>query len=243
MTSRKNYAPYILRAEGDLTTAKCVSCLKEKTYHDYYRHSFKADGLVRYRQICKDCRRVKKKAQKSRPVFEKIIKDNKQKCSKCKEVKSLDFFYSNGCFADGLTKYRSKCKNCVLNDLKQRHESSYEKKIKIRHASYKNYISSLLNHSSKRRFNDFNLDIQYLLDMYESQKGLCAISGVKMTYEHNAKTTNISIDRIDSKIGYVKGNINLVCYIVNIMKQSFTKKDFIDFCEKIVDYNKNIENV
>ena len=63
-----------------------------------------------------------------------------------------------------------------------------------------------------------------------------------MTYSHGSNATNISIDRIDSNLGYVKGNIQLVCYVVNIMKNNFSMNEFIAFCEKILNYNKNKNN-
>lgn len=240
MNPRNNYSPYILRLQGDSTKAKCVKCLEEKEPSEYYKHSVRGDGFIRYRQICKSCRK-KPKRNRKRPIHENIIKDNAQVCLKCKTKKPLDDFYKNGCFDDGLTKYRSTCKSCVLLNSVKIHKKTYGDKIKKKHSSYKNYISTLLNHASKRE-KEFNIDIQYLIDLYESQNGLCNISGVKMTYEHGKVATNISVDRINSDIGYVKGNVQLTCYIANIMKSKFLITDFIDFCKKIVDYNKNNTN-
>ena len=49
----------------------------------------------------------------------------------------------------------------------------------------------------------------------------------------------LSIDRIDSINGnYVEGEIQLICYRVNIMKQQLGDKIFIEWCEKIATYNK-----
>jgi hypothetical protein len=240
MNPRNNYAPYILRSTDDLTTAKCVKCLEEKILSEYYKHSVRKDGFIRYRQICKVCRK-RPKRNKPRPIYENIIKNNSQICLKCKIKKPLNDFYKNGCFDDGLPKYRSTCKSCILLMSPEKHKETYSEKIIKKHSSYKNYISTLLNHSSKRR-KEFNIDIQYLIDLYESQNGLCNISGVKMTYDHGKKATNISIDRINNNIGYVKGNIQLTCYIANIMKSTFSIIDFMDFCEKIVNYNKNKKN-
>lgn len=240
MFPRSNYAPYILRSVNDLTTAKCVKCLEERNISDYYKHSVRKDGFIRYRQVCKICRK-KPKGNKPRPIYESIIKNNSQVCLKCKKTKTLNDFYKNGCFSDGLPKYRATCKSCVLLASSKTHKQTYKDKIIKKHSSYKNYISTLLNHSSKRK-KDFNMDIQYLIDVYESQNGMCNISGVKMTYDYGKKATNISIDRINNNIGYIKGNIQLTCYIANIMKNTFSITDFMDFCDKIVNYNKNKNN-
>lgn len=237
MNPRTNYSPYILRLANDSTKAKCVKCLEEKEPSEYYKHSVRMDGFIRYRQVCKSCRK-KPKRNKKRPVYENIIKNNSQVCLRCKIKKPLDDFYKNGCFEDGLPKYRSTCKSCVLSDSAGYHKKTYGDKIFKKHSSYKNYISTLLNHASKRK-KDFNIDIQYLIDLYELQNGFCSISGVKMTHEHGKVSTNISIDRINSEIGYVKGNIQLTCYIVNIMKSNFSITDFVDFCKKIVNFQEN----
>ena len=51
---------------------------------------------------------------------------------------------------------------------------------------------------------------------------------------------NISIDRINSDLGYTKDNIQLVSAMINRMKSDLTSKEFIDFCSIISNYNKNI---
>jgi hypothetical protein len=243
MNPRINHAPYILRMPKDITTAKCINCLEDKIPFDFYKHSIRSDGFVRYRQICKKCRKKNGRKNKSRPIYDEIIKNGFQKCRFCNKEKSLDLFYSNGCFNDGLKKYRSKCKECILLKSKISHKNSYQDKINKKHSSAKNYISCLLNHCSKRKNKEYNIDIQYLIDIYENQNGICNISGIKMTHEHGSKITNISIDRIDSSIGYIKGNVQLVCYIVNIMKNKFSVNELIYFSEKIINYNKNKNNV
>ena len=54
-----------------------------------------------------------------------------------------------------------------------------------------------------------------------------------MTYPYN-----ISIDRIDSSKGYIKGNIQLVCGIVNVMKSDSSEDEFLQLCKKIVEHNR-----
>lgn len=238
MKTRVNYAPYILRKPDDLTTVKCVQCLIERLPTEYHKHSIRLDGYVRYRQICKHCRK-KAKRNASKPVYEEIIRNGVQRCKYCNVVKPIDSFYANGCFSDGLKKYRARCKDCILLLSKERQPETYKDKIRKKHSSVKNYISTLLNHCSKRKNKEYNLDIQYVLDIYEQQKGLCNISGVPMTFEYGAKTTNVSIDRVDNNKGYVKGNVHLVCYVANIMKNQFSIQEFIQFAKKIVIYSQN----
>jgi hypothetical protein len=46
--------------------------------------------------------------------------------------------------------------------------------------------------------------------------------------------TNLSIDRIDSKKGYIKDNIQFVCMAINQMKSDLTLDELYFFCENIL---------
>ena len=76
--------------------------------------------------------------------------------------------------------------------------------------------------------------------MYYKQKGLCALSGVPLTHirGNGQCPTNISIDRIDSSKGYEIDNIQLVSYMVNIMKNKFTKEELVWWCKQIIKHHK-----
>ncbi|MEO1762237.1 MAG: hypothetical protein AAFR83_09750, partial [Cyanobacteria bacterium J06629_18] len=45
-----------------------------------------------------------------------------------------------------------------------------------------------------------------------------------------------SVDRIDSSIGYIRGNIEFVAVIANFAKNVFTKQDVIEFCHDVYKY-------
>lgn len=96
----------------------------------------------------------------------------------------------------------------------------------------RNFFQSLLQKKAKERQ---LLDLDFLQDLWEKQKGLCAITGIPMTHlrGHGRVQTNVSIDRIDSTIGYEKDNIQLVCHIVNIMKQDLTIEELSLWSERI----------
>ena len=122
-------------------------------------------------------------------------------------------------------------KNCGT---KYRNKSLYRHEYEAKRASSspRNYINTLLSHKHRRD----NLDIEYMMEIYNGQKGKCALSGREMTYKRGCGNvpTNISIDRIDSSKGYVKGNIQLVCRIVNLIKNEWAQEEFINFCRDIV---------
>lgn len=82
----------------------------------------------------------------------------------------------------------------------------------------------------------------YMLEMYHKQQGLCAITGVPMTFVKEVGAakchTNLSIDQITASGGYVKGNIQLVCAVVNTMKWTLTETELRWWCERILSGSK-----
>lgn len=83
-------------------------------------------------------------------------------------------------------------------------------------------------------FLDF--DVNYLKELWEKQNGKCALSGIDMTYKifQGRINTNVSIDRIDSTKGYIKNNIQLVCMVINQMKNDLSVSELIHFCKNII---------
>lgn len=86
---------------------------------------------------------------------------------------------------------------------------------------------------------EHSIDTAYLKKLYLSQEGFCAISGIKMEIRGKNCAADspysISLDRIDSSIGYVEGNVWLVCTGVNLMKSRLSLEDFTVLCKKIVE--------
>jgi hypothetical protein len=233
----QRFNAYIIRAAGDDSPAFCAKCGQDKPPSAYYVHSKRQDGATRYRPYCKACRVKGGRKNWARPVHSAILAADVQTCKICNVDKPLSEFYANGCFADGTKKYRSRCKICVLTRAKQDQPKWYATKAQRRSASPKNFISGILNHAAKRKQHlGFDLDLVYLLQLYTQQQGRCALSGVEMTYKAGSGrvNTNISIDRIDSSIGYVRGNVQFVCDVVNRMKQDLPQKELLMWCKRIL---------
>jgi hypothetical protein len=236
----EKFNAYIIRPADDDSPAFCPKCGQDKPISMYYVHSKRLDGSIRYRPYCKKCRRRGPRLHWARPRHTEILNNGRQICLVCKIEKPLTDFYSNGCFADGIKKYRTRCKDCVLAKLKANNSEIYKTKSEKRSASPKNFISGILNHAAKRKQHlGFDIDIIYLLNLYSQQRGHCAISGIEMTYSAGKGRvhTNVSLDRIDSSRGYLRGNVQLVCDYVNRMKSDLEQRDFVSWCEKIVEHN------
>ena len=95
--------------------------------------------------------------------------------------------------------------------------------------------ASYLLSNIKRRCKDKNLEneitIEFLIYLWEKQKGRCYYTGLEMDLkssrkiEHSYIKTNkkvVSVDRIDSSKGYNKNNVVLCCWGINNMKQDYS---------------------
>jgi hypothetical protein len=88
---------------------------------------------------------------------------------------------------------------------------------------------------AKKRNIEFSIDIQYGWELFVKQNKKCALSNIPIKFgrcDHNVETT-ASLDRIDNKKGYIKGNVQWVHKAVNIMKCDLQQDIFIEFCRKI----------
>ena len=88
---------------------------------------------------------------------------------------------------------------------------------------------------------DHDFDTAYLRGLYAGQDGKCALSGLPMIIRAPRKSDgfwmSISLDRIDSRVGYIKGNLQFTCTGVNLMKKDMPNEMFINFCKKVTEMN------
>lgn len=102
------------------------------------------------------------------------------------------------------------------------------------------YHANKARSRSKQKGYETNLNTEYLKEVWDNQNGLCPYTGIEMELGRTSKDEDIkktpikaSLDRIDPSKGYIKGNVEFVCYCVNVMKNDFTKEQMIDFINKI----------
>lgn len=94
---------------------------------------------------------------------------------------------------------------------------------------------------ANRRGYDFNISIEDAWNLFEKQNQRCALSNQPISFaisSRKSSTTSASLDRIDSNIGYLLNNIQWVHKDVNLMKNVFDQKYFIDLCKKIALANE-----
>ena len=91
---------------------------------------------------------------------------------------------------------------------------------------------------------DFNITPEYINHLYENDH-TCALSGLDLTIDLNKtlQQQQLSIDRIDSNVGYIEGNVELVDKRINLMKGSLNNEEFIELCCYVALHNEDILEV
>lgn len=85
----------------------------------------------------------------------------------------------------------------------------------------------------KRPIKENDLNVEFLLDLWNSQSGKCAITNLELqtTYRNPCSA---SIDRIDPKLGYLKDNIILACQWANMGRGTCAIDEFKAILNKLV---------
>ena len=111
------------------------------------------------------------------------------------------------------------CKKCVAKSKGLSENKPVGDKARI----YNKFKKSAL----KRQINwDLTID-----EMYEFYTGYCVMTGWELSLSYENQTA--SLDRIDSKLGYIKENIQWVHTMVNMTKNKYSQTEFIKMCKAI----------
>lgn len=172
-----------------------------------------------------------------------------KKCTKCLIDKPIDEFYNHKSRKDGKTE---NCKDCIKkyakDHLDERRENlrRYRKENReLTNKAKREWVANL--HPAKRAFYscknrakrtniEFNITIEDIV--IPEMCPILEIPFIKGT-KNNYKYT-YSLDRIDNSKGYIKGNIQVISMMANIMKNSATVEELEKFCENIPKYLKQI---
>lgn len=128
-----------------------------------------------------------------------------KQCSKCREEKPVGDFYGNSA---SKTKLHSACKGCA--DLSVQ-------------ASHRKNIAKYLLTSAKSRALATGIEFDLKLEDLVVPE-YCPVFGFKMAYAtgRGRTDTSYSIDRLDNSRGYVKGNVAVISWLANRLKNNAT---------------------
>ncbi|WP_439357855.1 hypothetical protein [Bradyrhizobium sp. DASA03007] len=83
---------------------------------------------------------------------------------------------------------------------------------------------------AEKRGLSFEIDAEYIEQLFAVQEGKCAISGLPLIIDWAACNPTASLDRRDSSRGYIKGNVQWVHKVVNEMKWDYSEDYFVAMC-------------
>ncbi len=185
---------------------ECKECQRHLPFSEFYRTR---------RTVCKAC--IARLARTDPAPRE---------CPVCKEHKKRSEFYHA----------KQKCKSCF--DKRRKADRDDETRLLpvlqsiMRHTATRVHLINRRTGTHER----CDVDVNYLLHLWDTQKGLCALSGVPMTHTSRPvddRRYNVSLDRIDSSKNYLRSNVQLVTQTANIMKHSMLQQDFIEVCTAV----------
>lgn len=119
---------------------------------------------------------------------------------------------------------------------KKRDKESYSGPSYDEFSPFRLTLRRIKARAKKSGYGEVDITVLFLKELWESQKGICPYSGNLMVLPENDKQRTsfappelASLDRIDSEKGYIQGNVEYVCYAVNLAKNRFTKEQMLVF--------------
>ncbi len=156
----------------------------------------------------------------------------KYECCVC-GVDNPDLFYNGR---------KNKCKSCVCNEYKTKYENRADKieyinqQKKWRSKNILHYRVESAKHRAIKNNLEFEITDQIIKEKIETQEGLCYISKQPLSYNEN-DWNSLSLDRLDSNLGYTIQNTIVVTKFVNNSKNNLSLDEYLNLiklvCENI----------
>jgi len=138
----------------------------------------------------------------------------------------------------------STCSDCGVEQAYTRKDHAKQSELnswrcKPCNAADKSFSSNLPVGNQQRTFNKFKKSAKSrgllwdlsLEQMFQSFDGTCALTGWTISIEYKSETA--SLDRIDSGKPYTQDNIQWVHTMVNMCKNKYDQKKFVEMCQAV----------
>ena len=177
-------------------------------------------------------------------------------CTECKKKFEKSVSHFNRCKRQGWKHFCChKCRIAYTNSnlTEEQRIRRNELFVKNRFIPQSNEFSPFKVFSKKvrqtdviRRYGRSNLDAEYLKKLWDAQNGKCAYTGITMVlpptireYHNTHSLKKLSLDRIDSSKGYLKGNVHFVCQAINLAKRNLPHDEMVALIEEIKNAGNN----
>jgi hypothetical protein len=223
---------------------KCTKCLKDKDLSDFNKNKTKKQGVASLCKICHSEYRKEHYLKNKDKVLEQVNEyrvNNPDKVIKAK----LNWFSKKA----GRT-IEVKCDKCDNFGFQNKKDFTEGKKIycskECRHLDEKNDYHYYLNGVKKRALKTnklFNLDEDFIKDLLEvKQEYKCNVTNINIKLFNRKHEKSLahsaSLDRIDSKLGYTKDNVQWVSLGINYMKMDYSDDELHEILRLIKENYK-----
>jgi hypothetical protein len=110
-------------------------------------------------------------------------------------------------------------------DCKKEHEKELNDGRMLTPESRLVRLNSLARSRAAKYGYPYNLDNEYVINLWEESKGKCSLTGINLVLgrsgEFKVHPDAPSLDKIEPKLGYVKGNVRLVSWHMNVALHEF----------------------
>ena len=146
-------------------------------------------------------------------------------CTKCKKwlPANKEFFYRQKDSPFGI---QSWCKDCrEEHKRKRKREGGIQDWFALK-ASHARYRAKQIKHDYNLKFEDLEFPTH------------CPVSGMELDYclctkgDGKKRLNGASLDRIDSSLGYVRGNVRIISWLANYWKSNLEEKEFFFYIQQ-----------
>lgn len=142
---------------------------------------------------------------------------------------------------DNLDRYHANQKQERAKNYSKRRANALVQASKRYYSNNLCYVTTLMFQHTRSRAKkygmSFEIDVDFLTELFNNQDNKCALTNIPFEYEKSTENGTHrrpfapSLDRIDSKGGYTKDNVRLVCIIVNFALSEFGDLSFDKMCK------------
>lgn len=196
----------------------CPECSTVKPLVDFYRDKSKPDGLTRR---CKECTKAS------------VNQWRKQNLEKARKQRRKSYYNNR----EHALAYGEKWRQANPDKVKGYYEARKDE-FKQRRKGRDYFIKSMLKSAQNRAIDEqlpFDLTIEYLQEIATMH---CPVTGDKLDWnrelEETSKRNSLvpSLDKIVPSRGYVKGNVAIISWRMNVLKSDMTTTEL----QQLLDY-------
>lgn len=194
---------------------KCATCKENKEDTEFFKCNQQKGGLA---TICKACEkeyrhaRYAKNKQAQGTLTEKV-------CTKCDRTLPIDMFTRTPALKGGRYNH---CQEC---------ESTIKKEYYSGQAARNRRSLSMIKQRAKKENLPFDIEIADIPIPTH-----CPVLGIPLSLDSPNRDNYPSVDRIVPALGYVKGNVVVISYRANRIKNDAT----VDELDKIASFYRNL---